>query len=422
MGTDDLVDEIVAAHRAVAAAQARELTLVAAFTHRRPGLPGSAERDARFEGVSEFAAAELAAALTLTRRGADLLLDRALGLERLPATMAALAAGRIDLPKARVIAGGTAALTDADARAVEDRVLPRAAGQTSSLLGRAVARAVLAIAPETVQEQGEAAHADRRTELSHFGDGRSRYAVESSTEDILRIATGLDALARTLDPATGTVDQRRVDALVELVDRALDDPTLPATRFGPPGLVLITDADPTSPTSHDATSPTSAQGTAHGAKEHDGAQHGGAAVCEPVAELLGAGPIAWSDAARLAADPHCRVVPATPPPPDRCAHDVAVGYAVPDRIARGVLLRDRTCRFPGCRIPAHRCDLDHTIPYPSGPTCACNLACLCRYHHRLKTHGGWQLTQPRPGHLIWTSPTGHTYRVHPDHQDDDQPD
>ena len=26
-----------------------------------------------------------------------------------------------------------------------------------------------------------------------------------------------------------------------------------------------------------------------------------------------------------------------------------------------------------------------------GPTCSCNLVPLCRYHHRLKTHGGWKL-------------------------------
>jgi hypothetical protein len=45
--------------------------------------------------------------------------------------------------------------------------------------------------------------------------------------------------------------------------------------------------------------------------------------------------------------------------------------------------RDLTCRFPGCDTPAHRCDLDHTVPYPAGPTCASNLKCLCRKQRRL---------------------------------------
>ncbi|MCW2944038.1 MAG: endonuclease [Actinoallomurus sp.] len=77
--------------------------------------------------------------------------------------------------------------------------------------------------------------------------------------------------------------------------------------------------------------------------------------------------------------------------------------------------RDRTCRFPGCRRPAPRCDLDHTRPFhDGGPTCACNLAPLCRKHHRLKQTQGWKLTQPLPGQLIWVTPSGSRYPVAPD--------
>ena len=44
----------------------------------------------------------------------------------------------------------------------------------------------------------------------------------------------------------------------------------------------------------------------------------------------------------------------------------------------------------------YRCDLDHTIPYPAGPTCALNLGCLCRKHHLLETFGvGWLDSCPR---------------------------
>ena len=46
-------------------------------------------------------------------------------------------------------------------------------------------------------------------------------------------------------------------------------------------------------------------------------------------------------------------------------------------------------RFPGCDEPAQHCDIDHTIAYPTGPTQASNLKCLCRKHHLLKTFGGW---------------------------------
>jgi hypothetical protein len=50
-----------------------------------------------------------------------------------------------------------------------------------------------------------------------------------------------------------------------------------------------------------------------------------------------------------------------------------------------VVARDRTCQGPGCRMPAARCDLDHTVEWPCGPTCPANLCALCRTHHRVKT-------------------------------------
>ena len=84
---------------------------------------------------------------------------------------------------------------------------------------------------------------------------------------------------------------------------------------------------------------------------------------------------------------------------DLNAHLTAQGYEVPDRIREQVQLRDRTCVFPRCTRPARGCDVDHVIPYDHdaeaegrpqpGPTRTDNLACLCRFHHRLKTHSAW---------------------------------
>ena len=65
-------------------------------------------------------------------------------------------------------------------------------------------------------------------------------------------------------------------------------------------------------------------------------------------------------------------------------------HYVPSRaLAEFVRCRDLTCRFPGCDKPADRCDLDHTVAYPVGPTHASNLKCLCCYHrvHKLLTAG-----------------------------------
>ena len=89
------------------------------------------------------------------------------------------------------------------------------------------------------------------------------------------------------------------------------------------------------------------------------------------------------------------------------------GYAIPARIAERVHLRDRTCVFPWCHRPARSCDLDHVVPYdpagPPGQTSTVNLACLCRLHHRMKTHGGWTYTIVEPGAYLWRSPYGYAY-------------
>jgi hypothetical protein len=87
-------------------------------------------------------------------------------------------------------------------------------------------------------------------------------------------------------------------------------------------------------------------------------------------------------------------------------------------LATFVRCRDLTCRFPGCECPADVCDIDHTIPYDrGGPTHASNLKALCRKHHLLKTFwcgtGGWRDEQLPDGTVVWTAPSGHTYRTQP---------
>ena len=69
---------------------------------------------------------------------------------------------------------------------------------------------------------------------------------------------------------------------------------------------------------------------------------------------------------------------------------------------------------PAAAVPAARCDLDHTVPWDQGGlTCECDLAPLCRHHHRCKQAEGWRLEQPEPGVLIWRTPAGRTYATRP---------
>ncbi|NEA21637.1 HNH endonuclease signature motif containing protein [Actinomadura bangladeshensis] len=92
------------------------------------------------------------------------------------------------------------------------------------------------------------------------------------------------------------------------------------------------------------------------------------------------------------------------------------GYRPPDALRRDILARHATCVFPTCNRDARRCDLDHTVPWRPGTTCHCNLAPLCRRHHRLKQTPGWTLHQIWPGLMVWTAPSGGWYVVHPDRE------
>lgn len=79
--------------------------------------------------------------------------------------------------------------------------------------------------------------------------------------------------------------------------------------------------------------------------------------------------------------------------------------------------RDQTCRFPSCRQPAWRCQLDHSNEFcpgkqDGGITCPCNLACLCKFHHDLKTFGLWDTEHHADDSITFISPTGRAYTTH----------
>ena len=43
-----------------------------------------------------------------------------------------------------------------------------------------------------------------------------------------------------------------------------------------------------------------------------------------------------------------------------------VGYHLSRKLAHLIRARSATCTAPGCRRPAARCDLDHTVPWDQG--------------------------------------------------------
>jgi hypothetical protein len=81
--------------------------------------------------------------------------------------------------------------------------------------------------------------------------------------------------------------------------------------------------------------------------------------------------------------------------------------------ARAVRSRDGTCRFPGCATAARRCQLDHVVRHPDGPTETSNLQSLCATHHGFKHHAGWRVEMDPRGVCTWTAPDGRTHTTWP---------
>ncbi|MCW2778556.1 MAG: putative endonuclease [Frankiales bacterium] len=104
--------------------------------------------------------------------------------------------------------------------------------------------------------------------------------------------------------------------------------------------------------------------------------------------------------------------------PSVLAHPHAVGtpgpYRVPADLARLLDVRSPRCEWPGCGARASRCDHDHDVAHPAGPTCGCNLGPLCRRHHRVKQTGFLKQRTADAG-MRWTSPTGRTWTSPPQH-------
>ncbi len=81
-------------------------------------------------------------------------------------------------------------------------------------------------------------------------------------------------------------------------------------------------------------------------------------------------------------------------------------------LRRDTQLRMTTCQAPGCRLPAARSEIDHTIDHARGGlTLAGNLGPLCEHDHDLKTKGGWQLIRLSDQKVRWITRLGVSYDV-----------
>lgn len=90
-------------------------------------------------------------------------------------------------------------------------------------------------------------------------------------------------------------------------------------------------------------------------------------------------------------------------------------YSPTEQMKRFLRARDEHCRFPGCRMPVHRCEIDHNHDHArGGRTRVDNLSHFCTTHHSLKhpdidERHRWTARQTPDGSITWTSPLGRDY-------------
>jgi Domain of unknown function (DUF222) len=235
LSDDELIGVMRAARRLASWAAAMELAAIGDLWRRR-----MAEDQAGDAGAACHAGDEIAAALTLTGRAADRVLDLAIALRRLPLTSESLAAGDIDLPRAIVIADEVTRLDDEHVAAVEHAITGSAPGQTSGQLRAATRRAVMAADPSAARRRKERAQQDARVERWDEHAGTAALARRDlPPASVLAADQNLTALARQLKAAgvPGTMDTLRAQVSSPCSPKLPWPPCCPVTsqrRASPP--------------------------------------------------------------------------------------------------------------------------------------------------------------------------------------------
>src|SRR5487761_1462513 len=174
---DSLIGVLRAYRRLTSRAQARELAVIAEVARRRPADRTAAAEPGQFPAVlSEFLPDEIAMALTLTQRGAEIQVGLALDLAARPAIGAALEAGRIDLYKARILLEALVPLAAGHAAAVQAAILPAAGGLTAGELRAELTQAVLALDPGAMRKRRREAEKHARVECWTDPEGTATLA------------------------------------------------------------------------------------------------------------------------------------------------------------------------------------------------------------------------------------------------------
>jgi uncharacterized protein DUF222 len=467
----ELIGALQAARRMANHAAYQETVVIAEFARRRQAEFAAAKARGVPVGCrdGEFPGEELAMELVTTPADVGARIDAAVDLTtRLPHTLAAMAAGTIDLARACTIAFHTRAMTNADAAHADEVLAAAAPGKRLDQLARKAAALELKLAPEAVAARKTLARQDQRVEARREQSGNASLSGrELDTADVIASKAYIDAVALRLRDSgriDGTLGRLRALALTDLTQgrnpldriepqRAADSsgvarepsesppeaaPAPASDREPAPLPALINLLVPAVTLLGWGTAPGEAAGWGLLDTEETQAlvraasRHPRTRWCVTVtapdgtaiAHACATGQHPWpQNVPRSSGDPPDAQlldllrrlnITLEPLARDTCDHQNAENRYVPSRkLKHLVRARNQLCTAPACNAQAIYCDLDHSVPYPDGPTDQCNLNPKCRRHHRTKQAPGWTVTQPNPDAAVWTTPSGRTHVTTP---------
>ncbi|MGU3356092.1 DUF222 domain-containing protein [Microbacterium sp. M4A5_1d] len=388
---------------------------------------GASEKVKAREMALRGIAAELAGVFVATDRTLQRRIDEARDLvDNFPLTMAAWEDGRIVRGHVRVIQE-VGCLVPVEGRAEFERVaIERCEGETPNRVRDALRMIAERIHPRTFTERHEEAAAGRCVWVQPGPDGMSDLIATLPTVIADGIVDRLTRQAREIINARAQADAAGVDADApdaradtnggapgadttirdgsSFVDDARTIDQVRADVFSDLLLAASPALDPTGTGDGD--------GTLGAIRAHVQVAVSALTLMgqdDGPADLAGRSPIDAATARELAGNATSWERLLTHPVTGTVLE--CDSYRPTAAMVRLLRARDRHCRFPGCRQPTIRCELDHTIAASDGgATHVCNLANLCKRHHDVKHHTRWHVRQLAGGRLIWTSPTGRIYR------------
>jgi hypothetical protein len=419
--------------------------------------------------VGEFAPVELGCALRMSDGAAGKLISDALDLRhRLPLIWAAVLAGQVPAYQARYIATATRQLTSEQAGCVDARIAPTLGVVPWSRLQTLLEAAIIEADPAGAEQRAAAAAKERFVRLGRSSEhGLKMIIARAAAGDAIWFKATIDRIADILAQQgdDNPVEVRRSEAIGILAQPAealrllcqhqhddsdgsaeLDDPDQqPAeddlNRDHPAAgedAEVTAEPDDTSEAAWDedlppASDPASSQEATHRSLQispspfdPDKARPRAVVYVHLSVEALTAGtgitrvenlgPVLLSRLQMLLGD-RCtiNVKPVIDLPAGHMPLDC---YEIPASLREQLLLRYPADVFPYASTVSRSVDIDHTIAYlnlkdggPPGQTRLGNLGPHIRYHHRVKTFGGWKVCQPEPGIWLWRSPHGWIYLV-----------